>query len=555
MERRPGSLHWIATLVASAGAGLLVYWWRLGRPLWVDEQMIALNARWRSFGDLSGPLWLDQTAPVGWLALERAALLIFGINERAARAVPILFGIATLAVAVWIGRRWMTPLGAAILAALCSIGPWVVFFTLELKHYSADMCGALLLPALAAWAIEGGSIDRRVRRIAVWWTAAAVAVWISNGAVFVAPACAVLLSARMWQLHGVRHTLRAMAPAVIWFASFGADYLFALRHALDNAYLANYWSFAFPPVSNGAAETLQWLVGWLRSFALKPVGTPRSVMFWSAVTAGFAYAVARFGVVGVVFASVPLSAVVLALMHVVPPFERLALWIVPALYVGIALCADASLWLASQSRRRPSAVRIVCGIAALAAAGVVSFDIIRAGRVELRYKSADNNYGLDDRRAVRRIRTLRKPGDPVLTTHFGLAGVWWYGDVNVSDANAGAYLGDSPLYEITHEPETARCAPHYAAMDAIVRRTGRAIVYLGFRMNVEPEGFDRLVLDELGRRGARVEYRRFADLSHVALFDFTQLPSGEADPLFMQSSRTPAPPLAGCVAIRPARRW
>ena len=83
--------------------------------------MIALNARWRPFADLPGSLWLDQTAPLGWLALERLALLTFGLDERAARALTIVFGIGTLSVAVWIGRRWMTPLGAVILVAWCSI--------------------------------------------------------------------------------------------------------------------------------------------------------------------------------------------------------------------------------------------------------------------------------------------------------------------------------------------------------------------------------------------------------------------------------------------------
>ena len=128
------SSHWIAYAIAIAGAGLLVYWCRLARPLWVDEEMIALNARWRSFADLGGPLWLDQSAPLGWLALERAVLVAFGTGERAARALPVVCGIGTLAVAAWIGRRWMTALGAAILVGLCSIGPWIVFFTLELKQ-------------------------------------------------------------------------------------------------------------------------------------------------------------------------------------------------------------------------------------------------------------------------------------------------------------------------------------------------------------------------------------------------------------------------------------
>src|SRR5215203_476075 len=217
MERKQSlGFHWLAIVIASAGAGMLVYWWRLARPLWVDEEMIALNARWRPFGDLAGALWLDQSSPLGWLALERMALLMFGVNERAARALPVLFGVGTLAVAVWVGRRWMTPVGAAILAVLCSTGPWLVFFTLELKQYSADVCFALLLPALAAWATEADSDRHAIHRAAVWWVGAATALWLSNGATFVAPACAAVLLARAWQQRGAHCAAKAGAPGVLW---------------------------------------------------------------------------------------------------------------------------------------------------------------------------------------------------------------------------------------------------------------------------------------------------------------------------------------------------
>ena len=555
-DMRPSSrYHWLASAIAFAGAVTLIYWWRLAKPLWVDEEMIALNARWRPFADLAGALWLDQTAPLGWLTLERLALLTFGINERAARAVPVLFGLGTLAVAVWVGRRWMTPLGAAILAALCSIGPWMVFFTLELKQYSADTCCALLLPALAAWALEGDSRDRVLRRTGVWWVVAAAASWFSNGATFVAPACALVLVGRTWQQYGVREAVRAAVPGIVWAISFGAHYTLTLRHALSNDYLRNYWSFAFPPVSDGVVATLRWTQHWFDSFALKPVGTSRSAMFWAATVVGFVYATVRCGPLGVAFAAVPLSALALGIFQIVPPFERLGLWCVPALYVGLAFCADAAFWLAFQSRWRLSLLREACAIAALLAAGIVSFDIARNGRNELGVKRSDNNYGLDDRRAVRRVQTLRQSGDPVLTTHFGLAGLWWYSGINISGSHRGAYLDDSPIFEISHETRRTQCARDRADMDALVQRTGRAIVYLGFRMNVLPAGFDKLVLDELSTRGAVVGYARYAELSHVAAFDFRQPPDGDAGRYFTDSGTAIGPSLPGCVAIRPARRW
>jgi hypothetical protein len=547
--------HWLASAIAVGGAAILVYWWRLAKPLWVDEEMIALNARWRSFADLPGALWLDQAAPLGWMALERVALLMFGINERAARALPILFGLATLAVAVWIGRRWMTPLGAAVLAALCSIGPWVVFFTLELKQYSADACWALFLPALAAWAVEAEGRDRVIRRTAVWWIAAAAGLWLSNGATFVAPACVAVLVGRAWQQYGVYDAARVAAPGIIWLISFGAHYTLALRHALANDYLRNYWSFAFPPVADGVLETVRWGGRWFESFAVKPVGTSQWAMFWATTVAGFIYATARYGALGATYAAVPVSALILGIFRVVPPFERLALWCVPALYVGLALCFDAAIWLAFQSSWRPGVLRATSAVAAIMAAGLVSFDIARSGKNELDAKSPDDNYNLDDRRAVRRVQALRQPGDPVLTTHFGLPGLWWYSGIDISSPHLGGYLQDSPIFEISHEPQSASCARNRADMDALTQRTGRAIVYLGFRMNVLPPGFDKLVLDELSRRGAVAGYARYAELSHVAAFDFKQPPAGDAQRLFTDSATAAPRALSGCVAIRHARRW
>ena len=551
---RPSRFHWLATTIALAGMSMLVYQWRLSKPLWVDEEMIALNARWRPFGDLAGALWLDQSAPLGWMALERLALLAFGIDERAARVLPTLCGLGTLGVAIWIGRRWMTAAGAAILAALCAIGPWLVFFTLELKQYSADTCFALLLPALVAWATEGATREAVIRRATAWWITAAAGLWLSNGATFVAPACAMVLAGRSWQRYGWRDAVRVALPGFVWLASFGTHYVLALRPALDNAYLRTYWSFAFPPVSDGVFATLRWTRHWFESFAVKPAGTSHWLLFWTATIVGYVYATVRYGALGMAYAAVPLSALTLGIFHVIPPFERLGLWCVPALYVGIGLCADAAQRLL-QSRGGPPLLRVIAMVAALSAAGYVSLDIVQAGRGQLGARAPDNNYGLDDSRAVRRVLGLRRPGDPVLTTHFGLAGLWWYADVDISDEHRGGYLDDSPIFEILHEPRSSQCDRRKSELDAVLARTGRVVVYLGFRLNVLPDGFDKFALDELSKRGAMVGYRRYAHLRHVAAFDFKQPPDGDARRLFDELGNAAPPPLSGCLAIRPARRW
>jgi hypothetical protein len=116
-----------ATVIALVGAGLVISQWAGARPLWLDEEMVALNPRDRRLGDLAGTLWLGQSAPLGWLAVQRAILLMFGTSELALRLVPGLFGIATLAGTVWVGHRWMSPVGAAVLALLCSFGQWLSY--------------------------------------------------------------------------------------------------------------------------------------------------------------------------------------------------------------------------------------------------------------------------------------------------------------------------------------------------------------------------------------------------------------------------------------------
>ena len=150
----------IPLLIAIAGAAIVLYQWIGARPLWLDEEMIALNFRDRSFAGLGGRLWLDQSAPLGWLALQRLVLLVLGPSEIALRAIPALFGVATVFAAFFVGRRWMTTTGCAIFVLLCSLGQWMSFHAVELKSYSADTFWGLWLPALAVGSGDG-FVDRR----------------------------------------------------------------------------------------------------------------------------------------------------------------------------------------------------------------------------------------------------------------------------------------------------------------------------------------------------------------------------------------------------------
>ena len=221
---------------------------------------------------MSHQLSFYQSAPFGWLLLERIALLGLGANELALRLAPALFGIATLLCALMIGQRWMSPVGATAFALLCSFGQWLSFYAVELKHYSADAFGGLLLPALTVWVAEADADDIRTR-VAVWGAVVAVAHWFSIGALLVTPVCAALLTVVL--------TRSRLRPSVLYLCGHRGHLRRVLRSPLRG----------FPslrPRKRVSAELLavcvssrvgrrrgqlQWLRDQLDDFALKPGGT------------------------------------------------------------------------------------------------------------------------------------------------------------------------------------------------------------------------------------------------------------------------------------------
>jgi hypothetical protein len=548
---------WTAAAVALAGFGLLIYWEQTARPLWVDEEMLALNARNRSFARFADPLWLDQVVPLAWLALERLVMLTLGTGERAVRLLTVLFGGGTLMAALWIGRRWMGAVGATVLVLLCAIGEWFVFFTLELKHYSADTLGALFMPALAAWAIEGEDASGGLaRRALLWWGAASAALWFSNGALFVTPACGTILCVE-WARKDGRAARGILLAGLAWVVSSAGYYAIVLRHALANPFLRTYWAFAYPPTSSGVTVTLRWLAAQLEPFAVKPAGTRLWLLFWLAAASGILAAIAKRRPLGLMLAAVPLSALALALFHLVPPFERLVLWVVPSLYAGVALFADAAADAVRREYRRRRFLGLALALGGIAIAGAVCIDIAWRGALALANKP-HSNYGLDDRRSVRWLVGTHHPGDVLMTTHFGLAAVWWYGGLNVSDPDHAGRLSDgTPIFEVGHVPPGPECVRSEHEIDAALSGQSRVLVYLGFRLNVLPPGFDTFVLESLARRAALVGYQRYVEDSQLAVFDLGQAPREEPSlPHELAGHPEEAlPRVTGCLSVTPARRW
>jgi len=517
--------------------------WASGQTMWLDEEMIALNLRDRHLVDLPGLLWLGQTAPLGWMVAQRLILVLFGTGELALRFVPVLLGIGTLFVAVWIGRRWMTPAGAIVLASLCACAYWLTYFFLELKQYSADTFWALLLPALAAAAVEPE--PARFPRIAAWWAIASIAQLFAVGGLLVTPACALAIVAAVLGRDGWRAAVRAALPGLGWLAVFGLHYHLSLQYAAKSEYLYSYWSPNMPPAAAGVAGTLSWLASQLQPLAGKPGGAERWEPFWLAAAIGFFLSSRRAGL-GLFFGGVVLSGFALAALRLVPLADRVSLWMMPALYVGIALCVDAALRIA----RRGYAARRWSAFAAALLVGVVgvsaSVDVMQGARGFLRGRPASNQQ-LDDRSAVLWLMSQRRPGDAVMTTHHSLPAIWWYGSIPIGTPGirGGEHPDGGPILELKYANEPCQSAGFKDAFGA----SPRALVYLGWIDDRLGE-FDHLVRLQLAEVGKITEERGFAR-SQVLIVDLRSDGTGPQDSV--RAAATPGRP-AGCLEAVPARR-
>ena len=550
----------IPVLIALAGIVLKIYQWYYSRTTWLDEQMVFLNIRDRMFSQLAGPLWLDQTAPVGWLALQRIVLQLFGTSDRAVRALSVLFGIATLICAAWVGIRWMKPLGASLFVLLCGLAQWMTYYALEAKPYAADAFWALLLPALVVWATEAveGRPSVTLRRSLVWWLAATVGQWMSYGAIFVAPGCAALLCAVAWRANGLRHALSVGLLGLPWLASFALHYYLVMRHARASTFLVDFWSSGMPPHGASAAGVLAWLGQQAKPIAFHPGGTELWLSFWAAAACGLIISFRSRPILVISWLMVVVSACVFSIAGLVPLKDRLALWIVPALYASVALAADGSFDYARIALTRRSLTALAVAVLAAVLVWPPSVEMVQRGRENLILRP-DENHGLNDRAGVRYLMVQRRPGDILIATHFGLPAVWWYGGIDIGDPNAGRrHPGDgSRVFELTHHwPDSPLCRrvegttqPQRALAGA-----SRASLFLGFDSRIPP-GLQELTLNTFNEFSKLVSYKLISNEGAVAIFDLEVPPEPGAASDRSNWRRDPSPELAGCVVLVPARRW
>ncbi len=251
---------WIGLTIVLAGFVLRLRQYLVNRSLWLDEAMLANNIVSRSFGGLTRWLDYNQQAPIGFLWVQKAAILLFGNNEYALRLVPLLAGCAALFLMYLFSRR-LSPLGGNVALALFSVSSTLVYYTSEAKQYIVDVAVALGLLMLFLRLDDRGWNPRLYLLFGV---VGGLVLWFSHPAIFTLAGLGLLL---------FLETIRRRSPSALgwtlvtgglWLASFAAFYILFLHRSVTADVLLDYWGDAFLPLSLRAGN---WLVSAFENYA------------------------------------------------------------------------------------------------------------------------------------------------------------------------------------------------------------------------------------------------------------------------------------------------
>src|SRR5688500_14452792 len=211
--------RWIRRLelgILAVGIGARAVRFLEQRPLWIDEVLIALNVLPNGPPDFLQPLELSQISPVGFLIGEWLVTRAAGAGEQALRFLPFVASIAALIAFNRLARRTLEPATALLATALAALSPLLIYYAGEIKSYTFDWLGAVLLMHATLSLAE----DRNPRAWMRWSGIAGFGALMSTAAPFFVAGCALALLAvpAIRAPRTVSRRVLAASPAVLLIA-------------------------------------------------------------------------------------------------------------------------------------------------------------------------------------------------------------------------------------------------------------------------------------------------------------------------------------------------
>jgi hypothetical protein len=246
LDMRTTALRATTGAILLTGLALRIYGYLRQPSMWTDEVAVTRNVIDRSLPQLiSAPLDFGQVAPVGYLAVVKALVALFGRSELVLRLPALLASMAALLLFWRVAGRLAGGFAALTATALVAVCPMVLQQASQVKQYSSDFALSLLILLLAIWTWE--------RRDCLFAIAAggAAALWFSQHAILTAAGAGAALTLLCVMKHRATGCARRVAVILAAWGASAALSLFVSLHNLTPAltdYMRHFWASGFMPL-------------------------------------------------------------------------------------------------------------------------------------------------------------------------------------------------------------------------------------------------------------------------------------------------------------------
>ncbi len=220
----------------------------LAFPIWGDEAFVAINLSTNDYSELTKPLRHYQIAPLGFLWLEKTALILFGSSEIALRILPCFASILALFIFGYASRSLCFRKTALLAFAILAVSYYPLRHANEIKPYAFDLLAGTIFLLVGTKAIQD---YQAAKTILLLTFLTPLLLFISFPAVFVAGGVCIALFFNIILQKKTRLLLTWILFALSILASFLTHYLTIGQNQFQNN-LANhqaYWNTAFPPAN------------------------------------------------------------------------------------------------------------------------------------------------------------------------------------------------------------------------------------------------------------------------------------------------------------------
>lgn len=392
-------------LAVAFGACLQLVHYLGGRTLWLDEAMISLNITRLTPLQMTQGLDYQQTAPIGWLVLQKFVYGLIPSPELALRLVSLAAGLASLLMFRMLALRVLSGPAAVVTIAAFAILEPVVHQAAEAKPYILDM--ALALAALQLTMPLLQTDQGFAKRLGLLTALGVVGITLSLPMIYVLAGLGCTLLTQKLTRGRTKAAVAACGAGALWLALFAILWLqiYANFRANSASLETSFFRDAFPSLPPQSLRDLVWLPEQVSSF-LKFVFGERSWMI-ALVLAGLG--VWRLWIRDQWLAVAVLAPFVVALagavLHLYPLFQRLLSFLVPSV---VLLCGVGVQWL-TDAARKPVALAAVLGCALLSGSILAVFHSLSSSPPYSRHHM---------RPAFAILDRERQPGDKVVVSRF-----------------------------------------------------------------------------------------------------------------------------------------